>query len=98
MNAQKVLTTLIPYEEKQIEGITFKITKSVDNGFIIKDIRFEDEGKNFHFQEKVEAITLRHFEKMFEQTDFSIIQTFGDYELSDFNVDNSNRLIIFAKK
>ena len=41
MNCKKVISNLIPEEILVIEGITFKINKYVENGFIVKEINFE---------------------------------------------------------
>ncbi len=98
MNAQKVVNQLVKSEIKIVDGITFNITRELINGFIIKTIKFEDEGQHFEFKEKVQAIMLDDFKSYFSQTNFKIFKTYGNYNLDDFDVVNSNRLIIFAKK
>lgn len=98
MNAHKVIKGLVRSEEKTIEGITFKITRKVENGFIVKTIQFSDEGQQFEYHEKVQALLLSDFEKYLQETNFSIFKVSGDYNLGNFDLENSNRLIIFAKK
>ncbi len=98
LNAKKAITNLVPFEEKTIDGITFRISKSVENGFIIKTIAFEDKGKSFSFQEKVQALTLQHFQLFLEKVGLDIIDVFGEYALTPFDDVNSNRLIIVGKK
>jgi len=98
MNANKVVSNLVLDEVKVIEGITFTINRKVENGFIIKTISFTDNNQKFNFQEKVQALELHHFENYLKETNFSIYKVVGDYNLGNFDVEKSNRLIIFAKK
>ena len=98
LNAEKVIKTLVPYEEKEIDGICFKISKTIENGFIVKTINFEDKGEQFQFQEKVQALTLDHFKVMLDKVGLEICEVFGDYDLNTYNSTDSNRLIIIGKK
>lgn len=98
MNASKVINNLVKKEIKKVDEITFNITREVIDGFIIKTIRFEDEGQSFEFKEKVQAIKFSDFENYLAKTNFKIINVCGNYNLDNFDVDNSDRLIIFAKK
>lgn len=96
-NAHKVIQQLILAEEKTLSGITFKINRRVENGYILKDIRFEDKGQKFHFQEKVRAFTLEDFKGLFEQVGLELQEHFGGFDLSAYNPQTSNRLILIAK-
>jgi len=98
MNANKVISNLVLDEVKVVDGITFTINRKVENGFIIKTISFTDNNQKFNFQEKVQALELHHFENYLKETNFSIYKVVGDYNLGNFDVEKSNRLIIFAKK
>ena len=98
MNAKKVINELVTSEQKSVEHINFNIKRSVQNGYIIKDIHFTDKQKEFHFQEKVEALTLSNFKDLFEKSGLNIINLWGDYSLNDFNALQSQRLIILAQK
>jgi hypothetical protein len=70
----------------------------VINGVIEKNIRFTDQGEAFAFQERVHALSLQDFKKYLSAANFEIFKYAGDYHLSEFDIDNSDRLIIFAKK
>lgn len=98
MNAKKVVSNLVVSEKKKIENIEFHISRKVENGYIIKDIHFQDKGEQFHFQERVEALSLSDFSKYLQDAGLKVINLWGDYELNDFDVINSNRLIIVAQK
>ncbi len=96
-NANKVGCALVPHEVKEKEGIPFELRKRVENGIIIKDILFSDKGKNYHYQEKVQALQLADFTQLFAQTGFELVDVFGSYDLSPFDVQTSDRLILIAK-
>lgn len=93
-NAEQVIANLVKEEVKQVEHITFKIKRFVENGFIIKQINFTDNGEEFSFQERVKAITLDDFKKYLEISGFTLLEMFGDYNLSKFNTKSSPRLIL----
>lgn len=97
MNAQKVIDNLVPTEVKIVDDITFNITRKYENGHIFKDIKFEDQGQQFHYTEKVQALTLKDFETMMEQAGIFLLDTFGDYKLKKFYANESDRLIMVFK-
>lgn len=98
MNSDKVINTLVQSEIKKIDGISFGIKRSYINQHIIKDINFNSAGGNYHFQEKVKAITLDSFKNYFEKSNLIIDDIFGDYNLAPFNINTSDRLILIARK
>lgn len=97
MNSQIVMDHLIPEETKEVDGITFHIKRFVIDGFIIKEIDFEDKGEAFHFTEKVRAYTLEDFQTMMNETGIYLLDTFGDYKLKKFHKNTSERLIMIFK-
>lgn len=97
LNADKVAKGLVSVEHKHIEGIDFEIAKFIENGSVIKDIRFSDKGKPFHFQEKVQLLKLADFEHFLSCSGFEIEAIYGDYRFNSYTSD-SDRLIIIAKK
>ena len=98
MNTKKVILNLVEEEVKAVENIRFHIQRKVENGFILKDIRFKDAGKNYHFQEKVQALSIGDFSYYLQKAGMNVVDLWGDYELNDFNALHSNRLIIVAQK
>ena len=50
------------------------------------------------YTERVAKLTLAEFRFMFEICGMSLVQTYGDYDLSPFDVDTSPRLIMAARK
>jgi hypothetical protein len=97
MNSQQVIENLIPEETKEVDGIIFHIKRFALDGFIIKEIDFEADGKKFHFTENVRAYTLEDFQNMMDETGIYLLDTFGDYKLKKFHKNTSERLIMIFK-
>ncbi|NBL65669.1 methyltransferase domain-containing protein [Flavobacterium sp. NST-5] len=97
MNVHQVIKNLVPEETKSVEGIDFHIKRYVDDGYITKEISFKDKGEDYHFTEKVKAITLEDFEKMMENCGIYLLDIFGDYKLRKFYKNESERLIMVFK-
>lgn len=97
MNSQHVIENLIPEETKEVDGIVFNIKRFFIDGFIIKEIDFEADGKKFHFTENVRAYTLEDFQNMMNETGIYLLDTFGDYKLKKFHKNTSERLIMIFK-
>ncbi len=98
MNCKNVIANLEKKEVKTIHNIDFIISRSYSNKYIIKDIEFTDKGIAYHFQEKVKALSLNQFKNYFDIANLKIEAIFGDYNLNPFDEENSERLIIIAKK
>lgn len=98
LNADFILDNFVPQEQKIVDGINFHITRTVKQGHIIKDIRFEDQGKAFHFQESVQLITREMFEYFFEKAGFVLKDVFGDYSLRPYVKHLSERIIFVIQK
>lgn len=98
MNVKKVISSLVKYESKEIEGVKFLIEREYDENHIIKKIIIKDQDSDLNFQEKVRALTLYDFDIMLKKANMNIVDIFGDYSLNDFNAIDSDRLIILSKK
>jgi hypothetical protein len=97
MNVDVVIPNLIPFETKEIDGITFHIKRYFENGFIYKDISFQHDEKDYNFTERVRAFNLNDFEDMFEKLDIYLLDVFGDYQLNKYYKNRSERLIMIFK-
>lgn len=98
-NSRKVLEKLKPLEIKEIDNYTFHIRKELDQeGYIVKTIAFEAEGQQMEFRERVRAFTLKDFTAYFEKASLALEATFGDYQLKAFDPEQSDRLILVARK
>jgi SAM-dependent methyltransferase len=97
MNAEFVIDNLIAENTKTVDGIVFHQKRKLEDGFIVKDISFEAEGKKFEYQERVRAFTLNDFETLFEKAGVHLLDVFGDYKLRKFDAKSSERLIMIFK-
>ncbi|MEL7003134.1 MAG: class I SAM-dependent methyltransferase [Bacteroidota bacterium] len=98
-NPNKVIEQLVPYQEKIVDGILFKINKEIkSDNCIIKDIKFESKGKDFHFKERVRLITKDQFETAFKKLGFTIKGIYGDYNFNSYDDKKSQRLIFVVMK
>ena len=98
MNATRVINTLVTEESKTVDGIDFSIQRNYDGTHIFKDIHFEDNGRDYHFTERVQALRFEDFQSLLSESRFEILRTFGDFNLSPFEAETSDRLILIAQK
>ncbi|WP_424493405.1 class I SAM-dependent methyltransferase [Salinimicrobium sp. GXAS 041] len=97
MNVEKVISSLVPSEVKTVKGIEFHITRTFQNGYIFKNISFQDRGESFNYTEKVKALTLKHFKKYFDRAGITLLHCFGNYHLENFSEIESDRLILIFR-
>ncbi len=97
-NASKVAQNLVASEVKVVDGLTFTISREIMDDFVIKTIRFHDQGRAFEFQERVRLITKQQMISSLLETGFDILAEYGDYKFSPFTAETADRLIIIAKK
>ena len=97
MNVHHVIENLIPEEVKTVDGIDFHIKRYLLDNHIFKEIYFEDQNHQFHFTEKVKALTLNDFKQLMEEAGIYLLDTFGDYKLKKFHQKTSERLIMIFK-
>jgi SAM-dependent methyltransferase len=97
MNSDFVIDNLVAEEVKIVDDIVFNLKRFVEDDFIVKDISFSVDGKNYNFQERVKALTLTDFISMFEAASVFLLDVFGDYKLRKFNAKTSERLIMIFK-
>lgn len=98
MNIHKVIEALPQETTIEKNGIQFHIKKELQNGFIVKEITVNDNGTQHFYTEKVQALTLQHFQLYFSKAMLKIKTTFGSYDLTPYNPKESERLIIIATK
>jgi len=98
LNEEYVRQILVPESTIHREGIDFNISKKIEGRHIIKDIRFLAEEKPYHFFEKVKLHTLETIEKYAKGRGFERVKIWGDYQLNDFQKEDSPRCINLFKK
>lgn len=97
-NTQLIIEHLVPFQQKIIDNLKFEISKTIENGYIIKTIKVTDDNIEKFFYEKVQALTVGNFETYLAHAGLKIVDLLGDYKLNPFDAKKSERLIIIAKK
>ena len=98
LNSEYVKSMIVEIDSKTIDGITFNISKKIENNTIIKSIDFTDKGESFHFEERVKLFDKTYFEDLAKECNLTILNTFGNYQLQEFDVNISPRLILVLQK
>jgi SAM-dependent methyltransferase len=98
LNAVRVRREMVEREEKTVNNIRFSIRRMVDEGFIHKYIRFTDGGREYAFEEHVEAMTLDDFRRYFGSAGLDLKHVYGNYALAEFDPESSPRLIVTGRK
>ncbi len=97
-NTPKTIAALPQHSEIIRNGILFSINKFMEGNVIVKKIYFQDKGREFHFEERVRALSLDDFKKWFESCRLRLTEVFGDYALHPFDPLHSERMIMLAEK
>jgi SAM-dependent methyltransferase len=94
MNVKNVIPNLVPEETKIIQGISFKINRYIQHGFIVKEINFDIDDEHHTYFEKVKILDVLKIKIYLNSVGFKIKHIFGNYQLDSFNEETSDRLIL----
>jgi SAM-dependent methyltransferase len=91
---------LVHKSEIKIKDVNYFITKWFDETHFHKKIIVEDDKLQapLEFVEKVAKFSLGDFVDMLSFQEMQVQEVFGDYSLGEYNIKNSPRMIIIAKK
>lgn len=99
LNENYVRKMIVSDSKIERGNIEFSISKKIENQHVVKDIKFTADGRDFNFFEKVKLHTPESIQKYAEDNGFERIKIWGDYQLNDFNREDSTRCInLFRKK
>lgn len=98
LNADKVITQLVPQETQERGEVKFLIKRAVsDDQVIVKSIAVQTDSGTHNFEERVRAYRLADFEKMLSVSGLKLVACYGDYTLAPYTPENSDRLIMVIK-
>ena len=97
LNAVKLEATLVKEETKIVEQITFNIQREIKDGFILKHISFTAANVAHSYTERVKYLDLSKMTSYLNKAGFQVEAIFGDYNLTTFEKNTSDRLILVAK-
>ena len=98
LNAEHVKKNIATNDVKTEDNIEFTITKTLENNTVVKSIEFTDNGVNYHFEERVKLFDKLYFESLARDCGLNILNTFGNYNLDEFELSQSPRLILVLQK
>ena len=100
LNSHYAEDHLVHKSEKEIEGVNYYLTKWFDETHFYKKIIVEDDQLNepLEYTEKVAKFSLGDFNDMFAFQGLQIQEVYGDYSFHSYDVKNSPRIIIIARR
>jgi hypothetical protein len=76
----------------------FRTNKRIEGSSVVKHIEVIDREQTHEFSESVQLITLEDFTKMLQSCGFAIEMVFGNYQLEEYQPQESPRCLIIARK
>jgi 2-polyprenyl-3-methyl-5-hydroxy-6-metoxy-1,4-benzoquinol methylase len=100
MNVAYTVKQLIPAEEKEIDGMVYRIRRWADESHIHKTIAIDNMQANFPYTntESVMKLYKEDFIEMFERHGLELTRVYGNYQLDEYDEEASPRLILLAQK
>ena len=99
LNTAPTLRNLVAEDTIVRGSYTFHIKRKLERKHFLKEICFTDaDNKPRCYHESVAAFELEDFIKMFGVAGLSLVATFGDYKLNEYNTAESPRMIMVFKK
>jgi SAM-dependent methyltransferase len=100
LNVSYAENRMVLSEEKEIDGLLYKITRWMDDDFFFKKITLEGDSviNTFEYTEQVAKFSLYEFNNFFLSNNLQLEEIYGDYALGSYDSERSPRLIMVAKK
>jgi len=99
LNADYVVKRLKETDIEKSDDVHFEINRKIDGRKIVKEIKvYEQNNLEGIFHEKVTAYSSQELIEMHNKSGLKPFKIFGNYDLSEFDIENSPRVIIFSKK
>jgi SAM-dependent methyltransferase len=100
LNTPHAEAGLVPSEEKEIDGVVYRLTRWTDEKHFFKKIAIEDNRlrQPLVYTEQVARFSLGDFICMLALHGLRVDDAYGDYRLDEYKIATSPRLIVVAKK
>lgn len=98
LNKEQVIHSLTSQSEEKRDDLVFQIEKRIEEGAVVKEIRFEDKGKPYFFFEKVKLHSLDYIESLANEYGLVREKIYGDYNLNPYDEMKSPRCISVFRK
>lgn len=97
-NKNYLVSNLTVESEKIIDSKIITERRKIVNGRIIKEIQIKNGLEEQHFVESVRLYSKNEIVTEFNKIGFTPVTVFGDYDGTNYDEQNSSRLILFFKK
>jgi 2-polyprenyl-3-methyl-5-hydroxy-6-metoxy-1,4-benzoquinol methylase len=98
MNSRAAIETFQTSYVKTVGDIAFQIEKYIEKGYIFKTIKFNAEGRDYAYTERVKLLFLEDFQVFFEAAGLELLEVYGNYALDPYDKNTSSRLIMVCQK
>jgi len=99
LNAAYVRAHLVPYSEREVDGLRIEEHRSIEDDFVRKRVVIKQNGRaDRTFTERVKLYGLEQFETMMRGTALKIDRVYGDYDGQRYVPERSPRLIMVGRK
>lgn len=100
LNVHYLENHLQAQSQLKINTVDYAITRWYDENYFYKDIVVKDKrsGTTHQYQEKVAKFSLGDFIEMLAFQQMQVQEVFGDYAFNSYNINESPRMIIIARK
>jgi SAM-dependent methyltransferase len=98
MNSPLVLSGLVPQEEFVRSGVRFKVSRSIEDGIIVKRIDVQDGVLASSFEERVQALVPEQLEAMAQEAGFIVDGRTDGPVCVPFDPQRSSRFVLWLTK
>ena len=98
LNSAKRALNLVAENSVQTELAHYSITRKLEQDTVVKRIRITKDCEIFHFEERVKAFSASELTDFMHNAGLEVTGIKGDYNLSEYEPQSSDRMIIIAKK
>ncbi len=98
INIKKAIKNLVTKETINREDLQFNITRSIENGFIVKNIEVISDNKKYEYFERVKCLDFPKIKTYLDTVGLKLQAVFGDYDLQEFDEEKSSRLLLILSK
>ncbi len=97
LNRTAVEANLVPSDTRTVRGIVIEQRRWIEEGRILKEIVFSNEGDSHTFFESVALLDQSDFEALYASAGLKLESVLGDYSGASFE-DDSPRTILFSRR
>lgn len=97
-NPDYIKSNLIESETKNIQGVEFRINRTISDDWVIKNILVIDGNDKFQYTEQVKLLSKDFFVRILKNNGVNEISLYGDYKLSEYISNKSERMIFVGRK